>query len=557
MPNTFATTGSTTHSTTVGGLTNGQSYTFYVRCIDGAGHVNTDDYPITVSVANPPPPPSIHPVAAYTFDEGDGLVLTDISGNSNHGVVGGASWTTDGRFGNALVFDGVDDWVTAPDAPSLNLASGMTLMAWVFPTAHGDGVWRNVLLKERAGGEVFSLYSNVDTNVPTVYVVSAAAPGTPLDVRGTSQLPVNTWTHLAATYDGTSLRLFVSGAQVGTRAVSGPLLTSSGTLRIGGNSVWGEFFQGRIDEVRVYNRALTQAEILTDVNTPVSGSLSDTISPWRFGGQPTGTLAMDTTQATLSLSTSEAATCRYSLEAGVAYEAMTGVFATTGSTTHTTTVGGLTNGGSYAFAVRCVDAVGNANSDDFIIGFSVGDSSAISSSFLGVQNPLSENGAWDSPGAWADLYTSNGAYASGLNALGRRVTPLVAADQYAEITYDQNPGALSWVGVMTRVQGATNGSGYLAIVYAGEVRLYRADDSGALDFTMLAAVSADVGAAPRRLRLESEGNTHRVYFNGTLLINYVATGGTIYSSGQPGVAASVFGGPQVRILSFEGGSLVP
>jgi hypothetical protein len=50
---------------------------------------------------------------------------------------------------------------------------------------------------------------------------------------------------------------------------TGPIATSTGPLRIGGNSLWGEFFQGRIDEVRVYNRALTPAEIQTDMNTPV------------------------------------------------------------------------------------------------------------------------------------------------------------------------------------------------------------------------------------------------------------------------------------------------
>ena len=82
-------------------------------------------------------------------------------------------------------------------------------------------------------------------------------------------MPLNTWTHLATTYDGTTLRLFVNGTQVGSRAVSGALLTSSGVLRIGGNSQWGEYFAGRIDEVRIYNRALTQSEIAADSAAPV------------------------------------------------------------------------------------------------------------------------------------------------------------------------------------------------------------------------------------------------------------------------------------------------
>jgi hypothetical protein len=52
--------------------------------------------------------------------------------------------------------------------------------------------------------------------------------------------------------------------------VSGAILTSTGALRIGGNSVWGEFFQGRIDEIRIYNRALTQPEIQTDMTRPIT-----------------------------------------------------------------------------------------------------------------------------------------------------------------------------------------------------------------------------------------------------------------------------------------------
>ena len=72
------------------------------------------------------------------------------------------------------------------------------------------------------------------------------------------------------TYDGTTLRLYVNGTQVGSRPVSGSLLTSTGALRIGGNSIWGEFFQGRIDEIRIYNRALSPSEVLSDMNIGVS-----------------------------------------------------------------------------------------------------------------------------------------------------------------------------------------------------------------------------------------------------------------------------------------------
>jgi hypothetical protein len=155
------------------------------------------------------------------------------------------------------------------DANDLDFTTGMTLEAWVYPTASGSGSWRNVIIKERAGGEVYNLYGNADTDAPTAYVVRGAAPGVPLDARGTSSLPLNAWSHLAVTFDNATLRIFVNGVQVGTRAVAGPLLTSTGTLRIGGNSIWGEYFAGVIDEVRIYNRALTTTEIQADMNTPL------------------------------------------------------------------------------------------------------------------------------------------------------------------------------------------------------------------------------------------------------------------------------------------------
>jgi hypothetical protein len=372
-------------------------------------------------------------------------------------------------------------------------------------------------------------------------------------------LALNGWTHLAATYDGATLQLYVNGVLTGIQSGSGALITSTGVLRLGGNNVWGEFFQGRIDEVRIYSRALTQGEILSDMNTPIGegggGPVLDTTPPGRMNGQPTGILASSTTQVTMSLTTTEAATCRYGTQPNVAYSSMTQTFTTTGGTNQSVLVTGLSSGGSYSFFVRCVDAANNVNADDFPITFSVASVSGDVSTFSGSESPLSEGGAWEPAGGWALLSKNNGAFASSVNAAARRVTPVVASNQFAEITYDQNPGSASWVGVMTRIQSASNGSGYLAIVYNGEVRLYLANDGQSLGFTLLNATPANLSTAPRRLRLESEGNNHRIYFNGSLVLTYTATT-NLLTGGQPGIAASVFGGPQVKILSYQGGTLV-
>ena len=91
-------------------------------------------------------------------------------------------------------------------------------------------------------------------------------------MSGPTASPVNAWTHVALTYDGATLRLYVNGTQVATPATTGAIQATDSPLWIGGNNPYGEYFQGLIDEVRVYNRALTQADIQADMNAPVPSS---------------------------------------------------------------------------------------------------------------------------------------------------------------------------------------------------------------------------------------------------------------------------------------------
>jgi hypothetical protein len=206
-------------------------------------------------------------VAAYSFDEGSGTIVTDASGNGNGGTITGASWTTAGRFGSALSFNGSSNMVTVNDANVLDLTTGMTMESWVYPTVPPSG-WRTVITKERPSGVTYYLHAgSSSSNRPATGVYIGGAER---QLFGGSRLSANTWTHLAATYDGTTQRLYVNGVQVSSRAQTGAIQISTSPLRIGGSSVFGEFFQGRIDEVRIYNRALSQTEIQTDMNTPIN-----------------------------------------------------------------------------------------------------------------------------------------------------------------------------------------------------------------------------------------------------------------------------------------------
>ncbi len=89
----------------------------------------------------------------------------------------------------------------------------------------------------------------------------------------TSLLPLNTWTHLAETFDGATLRLYVNGALAASVARTGSILTSGNPLEIGGDSIYGQYFHGLIDEVRIFNVARTPAQIQADMNMPVGQSL--------------------------------------------------------------------------------------------------------------------------------------------------------------------------------------------------------------------------------------------------------------------------------------------
>ncbi|HZY89578.1 MAG TPA: hypothetical protein VFE78_32450, partial [Gemmataceae bacterium] len=74
-------------------------------------------------------------VAAYNFNEGSGTVLHDVSGNGNNGAITNATWSSAGKYGGALSFNGSTSLVTVADSVSLHLTKGMTLEAWIDPTS--------------------------------------------------------------------------------------------------------------------------------------------------------------------------------------------------------------------------------------------------------------------------------------------------------------------------------------------------------------------------------------------------------------------------------------
>ena len=220
-------------------------------------------------------------VAAYNFDAGSGTVLADVSGNGNNGTITNATWSTAGKFGGALSFTGkLNSWVTVPNSSSLDLTTGMTLEAWVDPSSLSspDQGWASAISKEHENSSndiSYALYAAEGTGAPPAGHILVGS--TDYGAGGSSVLPLNTWTFLSATYNGSTLTTYVNGTQVGSTTINedgerlGSIFTTSDPLRIGGD--WSsEMFTGLIDNVRIYNTALTQSQIQSDMNTPVTSS---------------------------------------------------------------------------------------------------------------------------------------------------------------------------------------------------------------------------------------------------------------------------------------------
>lgn len=240
------------------------THSLTARARDAAGNITTSTI-VIVNVANS------NLVAAYNFNAGSGTVLADLSGNNNNGtLVNGPTWNASGRYGGAIQFDGSNDLINIPDANTLDLTNGMTLEAWVRPSNLSG--YKTIICKDR-GTSGFSYVLSANNSAllsssqrPTVRIYN----GSTRTVNGTSKLATNTWTHVASTFDGSTLRLYINGVQVATLNTTASMTTSTNALRIGGSTVLGsEYFAGLIDEVRIYNRALSQSEIQTDMNTPV------------------------------------------------------------------------------------------------------------------------------------------------------------------------------------------------------------------------------------------------------------------------------------------------
>ncbi|WP_053226918.1 LamG-like jellyroll fold domain-containing protein [Solirubrobacter soli] len=282
-------------------------------------------------------------VAAYSFDENAGSTLGDSSGAHHDGTIANATWTT-GKFGSALNFNGTNASVALP-ALGTFYKTGYTLEAWVNKAGATKDVGVLGAWNYPAGGPMIWVdhidgryYGTLSTGMSS-YVDSTKSP-TP-----------GTWQYLTVTYDGATAKFYVNGALTATKAFAGDV-GSSNDWRIGAyGSSAGNFFDGLIDEVRIYDDARTATEVTTDMNQRVGGpDTTPPTAPTNFaktGSSPT------------SISTSWTASTDDRAVTGYRVYRSGNLVTTVTGTSYT--FSGLTCGTSYPLGVEAFDAAGNAS----------------------------------------------------------------------------------------------------------------------------------------------------------------------------------------------------
>ena len=231
------------------------------------------------------------PVLAYGFEEGSGTTTQDWSGGENDGTllptVNGPVWVAGQNVGFGLSFDGTNDYVETGNTANL---PNWTISGWVISPAAPANAAPSGPIHRNSNYAISWNHNNVAFRGTATLRI-----GPTWHAASFGPLIANTWYYLAATYDGETLNAYKDGVLITSNtAPSGPASSDTNSLKLGRHAASAAFFRGTVDEVRVYNRALSEAEIQSDMITPVAPASGPGITNLNPSSGPVGTAVVIT-----------------------------------------------------------------------------------------------------------------------------------------------------------------------------------------------------------------------------------------------------------------------
>ena len=251
-------------------LLNAETQTIALRVTDSLGLKNIATTTLVITGR----------VSLWSFSEGTGTIAADSVGDNDGQLINGPVWTG-GSAGTGLKFDGSNDYVVVPDHPSLDFTNSLTMVAWVRMDAidnrYETFIWKDdpgapnlraySLARVREDGSASSIfgkfYSTIVTTNGRTEVFSSRRP-----VAGQ-------WYQVVSTYDGSQHKLYVNGVLESFESFSGTIRTTNGPLQFGQTAVASipNNLRGHLDEVALYNRALSATEIQSTYLIPPTASI--------------------------------------------------------------------------------------------------------------------------------------------------------------------------------------------------------------------------------------------------------------------------------------------
>ncbi|MBT6994695.1 MAG: tandem-95 repeat protein [Candidatus Cloacimonetes bacterium] len=220
----------------------------------------------------------------YPVEEGSGSTTVDLAGTANATLYGNVAWVSavDEVSGASVNFDGWGDYVGIPDADALDLTGGFTIELWMNATSWTDESYQGVLVSKDEWSNGGSGYGITCGNDGELSFIIGGSDGVWHDIT-TSGLQLDTWYHITAVHDGANLRLYVNGTEVANSAIAVGAVVNGEDLHIGNHTfVNDRNFDGKIDEVRIWNVVRSESEIQANMSNELIGSEEGLAGYWNM-----------------------------------------------------------------------------------------------------------------------------------------------------------------------------------------------------------------------------------------------------------------------------------